>query len=240
MNSNNHDKLLTAIQQLLEQHGQSEVNMHHGLLQQLYQQLEAFITINSLLDIRHPLPPMRGWAASPDFLVLVLGEIFASKPDLIVELGSGVSTIISSYALEKLGSGRLISIDHDSVFLQKTIQQVELHGLDDIVQVMHAPLNKVHLNGTDWQWYDLASVEIPGPVNILVVDGPPGDLQARARYPAMPLLAKFLSDNAVVLLDDVVRTDERTITREWAIQHPDFQHELVNCEKGAAIFRRTR
>jgi len=239
LSTNNNDSLLRAIQNLLEQQRQNLANMHHGMLHQIYQQLEAFITINKLLEIRHPLPSMRGWAASPDFLVLILGEILARKPNLVVELGSGVSTLISAYALEKLGKGKLISIDHDSEFLQKTHQQINLHGLHDVVQTVHAPLTKISLNGIDWQWYDLASVDITSPVELLVVDGPPGDLQARSRYPALPMFAEHLSDNAALFLDDVVRPDEQAIVREWAMQYPNFSRELVNCEKGAAIFRRT-
>jgi predicted O-methyltransferase YrrM len=239
LNTNNNENLLSDIENLLKQQRQNTANMHHGLLHQLYQQLEAFITINNLLDIRHPLPPMRGWAASPDFLVLVLGEILACKPNLIVELGSGVSTIISAYALEKLGKGKLISIDHDSRFLQKTNQQIDLHRLNNIVQTVHAPLTKINLNGIDWQWYDLASADITNTVDILVVDGPPGNLQARSRYPALPLFAEHLSGDAVLFLDDAARPDEQAIVREWAMKYPDMSHELVNCEKGAAIFRRT-
>jgi predicted O-methyltransferase YrrM len=239
MNTNNNDSLLNAIQNLLEQQRQESANMHHGMLHQIYQQLEAFITINKLLEIRHPLPPMRGWAASPDFLVLVLGEILARKPNLVVELGSGVSTLINAYALEKLGNGKLISLDHDSEFLQKTQRQIDLHGLNDVVQAVHAPLTKINLNGADWQWYDLASADITSPVDILVVDGPPGDLQARSRYPALPLFAEQLSSDAAVFLDDVARSDEQAIVQEWAMQYPEFSRELVNCEKGAAIFRLT-
>jgi len=239
LNTNNNDSLLNAIQNLLEQQRQNTANMHHGMLHQLYQQLEAFITINKFLEIRHPLPPMRGWAASPDFLVLVLGEILARKPNLVVELGSGVSTLINAYALEKLGKGKLISLDHDSEFLQKTQRQIDLHGLNDVVQAMHAPLTKINLNGVDWQWYDLESADITSPVDILVIDGPPGNLQARSRYPALPLFVEHLNSDVALFLDDVVRPDEQEIVREWAMQYPDFSHELVNCEKGAAVFRRT-
>jgi len=227
-----------AIQNLLEKQLQNTANMHQGLLHQIYQQLEAFITINKLLEIRYPLPPMRGWAASPDFSVLILGEIFAHKPELVVELGGGVSTLITAYALEKLGKGKLISIDHDSGFLRKTQQQIDLHGLHDIVQVIHAPLTKIDLDGVEWQWYDLASADITSSIDLLVVDGPPGHLQARSRYPALPLFAEHLSEDAVMLLDDVARPDEQAIVREWAMQYPHFSHELLNCEKGAAVFRR--
>ena len=239
MEKNSGDDLSHIMRSLFEEQLQKSINMQHGLLHQLYQQLEAFITINTLLDIRQPLPPMRGWAASPDFLVLVLGEILACKPDLVLELGSGVSTLVSAYALRKLGKGKLISLDHDSNYLKKTQKQLKLHGLGDIVQAVHAPLTEINLNGVAWQWYDMGSVQLPGTIDILVVDGPPGDIQARSRYPALPALAEHMSEHATVFLDDAARADEQAITREWALRYLDFTHELVNCEKGASVFRRS-
>lgn len=238
MSTNNKDKLLDTLQSMFEQQLQKTVNIHHGLQHQLYQQLEALITINRLLEVRHPLPPMRGWAASPDFLVLVLGEILARKPNLVIELGGGVSTLIISYAMEKLGIGKLISFDHDINYLEKTRRQVELHGVKDHVQLLHAPLTMINLDDIDYQWYDLTSVDIESPIDILVVDGPPGDVNERSRYPALPIFAEYMNGDAAVFLDDAARQDEQAIIREWAIRFPEYTYELVNCEKGAAIFRR--
>ena len=42
-------------------------------------------------------------AASPDFLKLVVETILTEKPILVVELGSGISTILAGKALEKNG-----------------------------------------------------------------------------------------------------------------------------------------
>ena len=227
-----------TIQTLLEQQLQKSINIQHGLLHQLYQQIEAFITINSLLDLRQPLPPMRGWAASPDFLVLILGEVLDRKPDLILELGGGVSTLVIAYALQKLGKGKLISVEHDNRYLQQTVRQLHIHELQDIVHQIHAPLRTMKLDGLDWEWYDLTSTVFPGSIDILVVDGPPAITKPRSRYPALPVLAEKLSSDSVVFLDDAAREGEKAIAGEWVQRFREFSHEFVNCEKGTSVFRR--
>jgi hypothetical protein len=53
-------------------------------------------------------------------------------------------------------------------------------------------------------------------VDVLVVDGPPGDTGLLARYPAVPVLRKAMSPTCVVLLDDANRADEQAIGKRWA------------------------
>jgi hypothetical protein len=76
----------------------------------------------------------------------------------------------------------------------------------------------VSVDGADYMWYDprccdaLADVRDAG---LLLVDGPPRSVSWRARYPALPLLKKHLAHDAVVILDDARRIDERAIARAW-------------------------
>tara|TARA_B100001105_G_C22226796_1_gene372162 strand:+ start:58 stop:510 length:453 start_codon:yes stop_codon:yes gene_type:complete len=70
-----------------------------------FNQVESLLSIYSQLKFRAPIPSTRGMAASPDFLKLTMETIISNKPELIVELGSGTSTIIAAKTLEKLKSG---------------------------------------------------------------------------------------------------------------------------------------
>ncbi|HZL04081.1 MAG TPA: hypothetical protein VFE45_01440, partial [Coriobacteriia bacterium] len=72
-----------------------------------YQQVEALIGLYETLDIGLPLPPMRGWPASPDFARELACVIAETRPQTIVEIGSGVSTLVAGYALKKNGMGRV-------------------------------------------------------------------------------------------------------------------------------------
>src|SRR5712692_7065808 len=57
-------------------------------------QIEALFSIFSIIHLRHPLPAMGHWAVSPDFARILVDVILDRKPGLILELGSGVSTLL--------------------------------------------------------------------------------------------------------------------------------------------------
>jgi hypothetical protein len=97
------------IKALLAQQSAETLAAQKAIADKLYQQLEALTSLTSILPIRYPLPPMRGWAISPDFGVLLVSEILNKKPHVVVELGSGVSTLLIAYCLELVGHGRVVS-----------------------------------------------------------------------------------------------------------------------------------
>ncbi|WP_303312606.1 O-methyltransferase [Hymenobacter sp. BT730] len=199
-----------------------------------YQNAEALITILSPLSTRLPLPPTRGWAASPDFLRLIVNNILTHKPQTVVELGSGVSTLYSGYALEKNGFGKLYSIDHDQAFLAITARNAEAHQLDGYIEFIHAPLTPIPLGQQQWIWYADMVARLPE-INLLVVDGPPGNTQNNARYPALPLLYAKLAPNAIIVVDDYNREQDKATVAMWLKQFPDLSLIEIENEKGAAI-----
>ncbi len=206
---------------------------------QTWQQIQALLSIFSLLDITHPLPPMRGAAVLPDLANVILSLILERKPELVLEAGSGVSTLIIAYALRHVGRGRLISLEHEHAYFVQTMAHLERHGLTDVAAVVHAPLKTVVINGKPWRWYDTESLAMAKPIDLFFIDGPPGNTQSLARYPALPLLIAKLSADAVLILDDVNRDAEQRILRMWTTQFPDFKLQLVETFKKGAILRRT-
>jgi hypothetical protein len=62
----------------------------------LFKQGQALLTLERRLGLPEGLPPVRGWAGSPDFLLQVADRILSTKPATIVECGSGVSTIVAA------------------------------------------------------------------------------------------------------------------------------------------------
>jgi len=71
-------------------------------------QVIALFQLYQALSPRRLLPRTRGWAASPDFLLTLYHTIRSRRPELVVEIGSGVSTLVCAYALQQNGSGRLV------------------------------------------------------------------------------------------------------------------------------------
>jgi predicted O-methyltransferase YrrM len=190
------------------------------------------------LPTRRPLPALREFAIAPDF-ALMLSELVADeRPALVVECGSGVSTLIIAYGLEQLGRGRVIALEHDAEFAAATRAELERHGLTDYARVVHAPLAPVELDGATYRWYARDALDGLPPIDMVVDDGPPRYLGDRLRYAALPVLAPKLAPRGVFVLD-VIGPEERANLERWKRELPEFrQHLLLATRKGNAILRR--
>jgi predicted O-methyltransferase YrrM len=181
---------------------------------------------------------MRGWAISPDFALVLIQLIHQYKPKLVMEAGSGVSTLIIAQCLKQLGGGKIISLEHDKSYGELSSRLVKQHGLEEIATIIHAPLTEMAVEGETWLWYDIKALNLPhSMVDMLVVDGPPGALQPLSRYPALPLLSHTFNRQAVIVLDDAARQDEKEIVRRWQQKFDGWVSEEVNCEKGAVVLK---
>jgi predicted O-methyltransferase YrrM len=200
-----------------------------------YQQLEAVVDLRALIRPRAPMPPLRGWALSPDALRLLVQEIYARHPQLIVECGSGSSTIWLGYTVQQLGTGHVVALEHDERFAQLSQDLLKAHGLEDVVEVRYAPLKP-------WEtqpWYDLRAIDDLEKIGLLLVDGPPGTVGEGARYPAVPLLLSKCADNALIVLDDVIREQESAVSDRWLAEFPELHRTIHDTfEKGLHVFQR--
>lgn len=184
--------------------GRNEVRQA-GALMQLYREISP----------RRTLPRTRGWAASPDFLLTLYRTVREQRPELVVEVGSGVSTLVTAYALQQNGSGRLVSLDHDPVFAERTRYTLWEHGVAGGVEVRDAPLEPIRIGDGEWRWHPQEAFQDLRAIELLVVDGPPGGAGKLARFPALPLLRSRLAPGARVLLDDGARQEERVAAERW-------------------------
>ena len=218
--------------------------VHHYRLQReeleySHYKIQAIGEIQKLLPFRAPLSPMIGWAATPELAVSVLKEVIRKKPNTIVELGSGVTTIINGYALEKHNpGGRLISIDHDEIYATKTQKEVDLHGLNKFVEIRTSPMENIEVDGKNHQWYSPSTLQFDNKIDVLIIDGPPVKTEKHARYPALPMLYEHLSEECSIIIHDTKRVPESTIIYHWLDEFPDFEKEVINTDKGVTILRR--
>ncbi len=207
--------------------------------QRAYSQIEALFSLFASLEIREPLPPMRSWAVSPDFANLIVSEIRARQPGLILELGSGISTVIAGYCVQQLGRGRVVALEHEARFVDATAATLERHGLSSVASVIHATLQPISLRDSEWRWYAPEALDGLEDVDVLIVDGPPTAVQELARYPALPVLASRMAGDAVVLVDDYALDDVREMVARWIADDPGLTVEELPLEKGGAVIRRT-
>lgn len=196
---------------------------------QHYRQSEYFAQLLSLMKFTVPLPPTRSWAASPDLLLTLMDLVRKNRPKLIVELGSGISTLIMAKATQ--GRTKIVSIDHSEEFAQKTREMLKEHGAKN-VEIRVAPLKK-HASGSDW--YDLTFLKNLKNIDLLVIDGPPGSKNPKARQPALKEFEAKLSPKAVIVIDDVNRDGERELAEMFAKAFPKKKLEILPHEKGSAV-----
>ncbi|MQA97380.1 MAG: class I SAM-dependent methyltransferase [Streptosporangiales bacterium] len=221
-----------------------------------FRQAEALTELRALLSPRAPMPASRGWAASPDVLLALAEQVLRRRPKLVVECGSGASSVWLGYAVERAGEGRVVALEHDERYADLTRDLVTAHGLDAVVEVRTAPLRPwpspdaahpgdagdADASGDSGEpgelWYDTEVLADLTGIGLLFVDGPPGRGGPLARYPAGPELLARCGPDAMIVLDDTIREAERTISDRWLTEYPDLHRTEHPYEKGAHIFTR--
>ena len=209
-------------------------------IKQTFRQLEALQNLSAMLPATDVLPATRDWAASPDLLAVLVDLVITERPSLVVECGSGASTLWLALAMRRFEiKGRIIALDHDPVFGGKTRCLLARHDVGDLAEVRDAPLESFSLGGETYSWYARRAWEDLTGIDLLFVDGPPAATGDRARYPALPLLSGSLSPAATVVLDDLVVPDMQEVLRLWHDAYPEFGSEVLPLEKQAAVLRRS-
>jgi hypothetical protein len=201
--------------------------------------VQALLNLNEMVPLRAALPPLGGWAASPDLVLEVVDHLLAERPQLVVELGSGASTALLALAVREHGlDTRIVSLDHHAHYAAQTRRLLERHGVADLVEVRFAPLARTHVPDHLTPWYDEEAIADLRDIGMLVVDGPPKATGPAARYPAVPLLAERFAPRCCIVVDDTARPDDRAVVSRWAEQLPDFEVRDLPLEKGAAVLHR--
>ena len=233
------EQRLDGLDQRLNMLAQRDV--HWGLVFAT-QQLENRQILSDRLGVSNGwLPPTRGWAASPDFLMVVARLVDEVQPTNVVECGSGVSTITLARLLAGQSDCNIVSFDHNEAFANQTAALLQERGLPDGtgLTIAAAPHVEHVIGGETFLWYQTEGVPLPEQIDLLLVDGPiVSSDNMLARYPALPLLHDRLSDKAVIVLDDANRPGEQATLKRWLDEFPAWTCEMVGTEKGTAILRR--
>jgi hypothetical protein len=201
----------------------------------VYRQIESLGALQRLLDLPEPLPPLRGWAGSPDFLLALARHVMATRPRVIFECSSGSSTLVLARCLELLGNGgRVVSLEHEASYAAATRDLLARNGVAAHATILDAPLKPVDgLSDHATPWYCVEQQALwPRDIEMVVVDGPPGRAGPHSRFPALPVLHGHLARGCSIFLDDADRDDERWAIAQWRKMYPDFKAENLDCEKG--------
>lgn len=162
------------------------------------------------------LPHLGSWKADTYLLHRILDVIDEARPATVVELGSGATSLVIAKGLALHGGGALHSYDSHAPFVTAMDDWLAEHGLKAAFR--HAPLVQRDVR---WPglWYGLT--EVPGSIDLLVIDGPPWAVHPFARGMAERLFP-LIAPGGTIMLDDAARPGERYVARRWRKAWPDF------------------
>ena len=204
----------------------------HAAERRSFSQLEALSWLRDELQLKSPLPPTRGAAAAPDALLELVRIIDRSAARSLVDLGSGVSTVVCARRLQQAGEGHIWALEHMPEYAEATRAEIAAQGLEGFATVLDAPLVDVRIGDRTWSWYEIGP-QVPQRIDALFVDGPPKRTGSLARYPALPLLRDRLAPGATLFLDDGDRPDEREVVRRWQAETEGLAVRHIEFAKGA-------
>jgi len=180
------------------------------LLREQNRDIASMLQLFRQITPRAPMPVDD--PATPTDVLGLMHVVRSRSPKLAVALGSGPSTVWLGYALEQ--GGRLVVVDHDGDRAAQTRALLLAHGLT-AVEVLHAPLTELTVEGRTVDWYDVDALDGLQDIDLLIVDGPVPEATA----PAMHVLGRRLADGAEVVVADAGRAVPRQSGRWASLPH---------------------
>jgi hypothetical protein len=164
--------------------------------------------------------PFTGSSLRPFCLVHILNDIIVNRRQTILEFGAGISTIMIGRLIKRNGlPAKLVSVEHDPKWIGAMRSYIVREELEDVVEIIHAPLTACHLSTHFNLWYDTSVLdyELADSYDMVIIDGPPAweENKQEARFPALPYIFDRLSGHSSVYLDDANRAGERSIIERW-------------------------
>lgn len=164
-----------------------------------------------------------------DHTLLWLWQFLAKhRPKRILELGSGMSTLVFAKYIELCTDTvrpRFVSIDHDAEWLGITATRVEELRLVSYVSLQQVSVQPLI---TDGPFHGRPSYGLNcdvlenylGSPDLIFIDGPPSTIGRSATFPA---IFPMLKGSSNVLVDDASRTAETEMMAEW-VKHFEGLH----------------
>lgn len=207
--------------------------------------------IESFVGLQRFIPSslnFHGWPISPDIALFMAQKIEENDYDLIIEFGSGTSTMLFAHMAKtiKKKNGKkikVVSFEHNEKYYIQTKQQLKQQSLNKYASVKYAPLAKYIYQDMEFMYYDCESIlqKLQNKNRyqkvLVLVDGPPGATGPLARFPALPhLLEHFTQQDMDLILDDFQRQEEKEIVKQWekllSESNITFKSESIPSEKG--------
>jgi Methyltransferase domain len=203
-------------------------------LDNLYIQISALLEVKEIVGPKALLGPLRGWALSPDALLIVLRDVTARCSPKVIEFGAGESTIAIAGALRNLGSGSLVTVEHDRSFAARILARLERTGLEGFVHLAVLPLRKYEPRPGFQSFFSYDLVGLETDFDVAVVDGPIAipEFGAGTRFAPVEWCVARLGGERTLYLDDAGRREERAIIDALRSNWRNLDVEDLATEKG--------
>lgn len=163
------------------------------------------------------------WSLTVDTINYLEKHIFVQRPNLVLEFGSGISTVcLARFMLEihkDPSRVYVISIEQDASYVTQTEALLASLGLGHNARVIEGKVEPFLIEGYSGMSYSLPDdfhqivLQNRCP-DFVLVDGPKA--LNHGRFVTLPMVRPFLSDKARFFLDDALRADELDIAERWA------------------------
>jgi hypothetical protein len=155
-----------------------------------------------------------GWTLDAQTINLLWTLLWRGTPQIILEYGSGVSTIVlavyASLLSQRTGKECLvISLETDERHKEAVGQRLKKNNLDEASKILH-------LLRSDRGIYELGPLQdvlAGATVDLVLIDGPSGP--PGCRRDTLPAVLPYCKGGTQWLLDDAFRDGELEILRTW-------------------------
>lgn len=148
------------------------------------------------------------YSADVSFLIEALGRMRTGRRGSVLECGSGISTILMGLSMPPSSGDEIWTLENDEWWLARVAHVTQRYQLRN-VRLVHAPLQSYG----GYTWYAPPLQRMPQ-FHLVICDGPTGTTPG-GRYGLLPVMAKHLADDAVVLLDDADTAIGRDVLARW-------------------------
>ena len=162
-------------------------------------------------------PKFKNWSIFKDTAQLIGRYCETVRPKNIVEFGTGLSTLIFAHEAFKGHVHNVWTIDHFTDFPGHPQKTIEEKYPDQRIRFECFPTKRRYMAGKLFEFYSLPDsyFEKTQHIDLVFIDGPPFYYN-HGREAALYWIYPYLSDNAVILMDDGERIQmEQRYLKSW-------------------------
>jgi predicted O-methyltransferase YrrM len=145
-------------------------------------------------------------------LAEVYNRILKEKPRVILEIGSGLSTVVASYAAQKNGFGQVVSWDVVEPRASRVRELLDLHDQTSRAKVVNlSPFDKQDTSD-EILWND---GHPPEKIDFLIVDATSDSSKNPEHMKAVETVKPMLAIGCTIFIHDSFEARDREAVAEW-------------------------